>query len=235
MKKESDKITNSLGETLKESDLTKVSAGILESIIDEGLLEDGILKEIPILGSIIGLGKTVSSVKDYLFAKKIVGFLSGVANISQEKRNEIISKIDSDPNYKQTVGSKLLYIIDNSQDHLSSSLIAKLFVAFLNEELTYKEFCKASLILNNIDYFDLQEFLEIPDEAYGNNGTSGLGLEEVDNFFINAGLCSAETSTVTVEDQWDYKMSEKYVVEGGETIIHRTLIGAKIYEILNRT
>ena len=118
MKKESDKITNSLGETLKESDLTKVSAGILESIIDEGLLEDGILKEIPILGSIIGLGKTVSSVKDYLFAKKIVGFLSGVANISQEKRNEIISKIDSDPNYKQTVGSKfcLLYTSDAADE-----------------------------------------------------------------------------------------------------------------------
>lgn len=234
MNQNQDNLSNSLSKTLVESDLSNVTFDILESSVDASLLNDGFLREIPILSSIIGIGKTIISVQNYLFTKKIIAFLSGLSNISKEDRKEVISKINADPNYNQFVGSKLLFLIDNAQDHISARLISKLFVAFIEKKMTYKEFCKASLIINKIDYYDLEIFLNIPDEAYGGNGTEGSGLEEVDNFLINAGLCSAETSAVNVEDQDDWKMNEKYIVRGGETIIYRTLIGAKIYKILSK-
>lgn len=227
-----DKLSSSLGMTLVKSDLSGVTTNLLETILDGEIIEEGILRDIPIINSIIGLGKTVNSVQNFLFTKKILSFLTGLNNISVEKRNGIISKIDSDQKYNQSVGSKILFILDNAQDHISAKLIAKLFVAFIKEKLTYQEFCKASMIINKIDFYDLEVFLELPDEAYGNRGTEGLGLEEVDNFLIVAGLCSAETSEVSVEDQDDWKMNEKYKVSGGETIIYRTIIGTKIYEIL---
>ncbi len=228
-----DKLSSSLGTTLIESDLNNVSIDILETVLDSSLLNDGILKDIPIVSTLIGLGKTINSVQDYLFTKKLISFLSGLSNISIEKRREAISKINSDKMYNQSVGSKLLYIIDNAQDHISSNLISKLFVSFLEKELTYQEFCKASMIINRVDNYDLEYFLELNDDVYGKNGTEDLGLEEIDNFLINAGLCSAETSEVEVEDQDDWKMSQKYIVNGGKTIIYRTIIGTKIFKILN--
>ncbi|MEC7771806.1 MAG: hypothetical protein VX798_11525 [Bacteroidota bacterium] len=232
MEKNQDSLSDSLGKTLVESDLSDVTTDVLESLLDKGVFEDDLLKDIPIINSIIGLGKTVNSVQNYLFTKKILSFLNGLSKIGQGKRKEIISKIESDSKYNQTVGSKLLFILDNAQDHITDKLISKLFIAFIEEKLTYKEFCKSSMIINKTDYYDLQTFLQIPDKAYGKNGTEGLGLEEIDNFLINAGLCSAETSKVTVDDQDDWKQSNKFVVQGGETIIYRTLIGTKIYEIL---
>lgn len=69
-----------------------------------------------------------------------------------------------------------------------------------------KMYCVSSLIINKIDLYDLEIFLNISDEAYGKNGTQGMGLEEVDNFLINAGLCSAETNSVrTVPIAGEYK------------------------------
>ena len=234
MEKEQDNLSKSLGKTLVESDLSNVTSDILESVLDEGLLSEGILKDIPIISSLIGIGKTINSVQDYLFTKKIVSFLIGLSSIDKKERNEVISKINSDSKYKQSVGSKLLFILDNAQDHITSNLISKLFVAFIKGELTYKEFCKASLIINKVDYYDLEVFLNLDNSNYGRNGTEGSGLEEVDNFLINAGLCSAESGPVTIEDQDDWKAEEKYIVKGGETIIYRTLIGSKIHKILSK-
>ena len=173
MNQNQDNLSNSLSKTLVESDLSNVTFDILESSVDASLLNDGFLREIPILSSIIGIGKTIISVQNYLFTKKIIAFLSGLSNISKEDRKEVISKINADPNYNQFVGSKLLFLIDNAQDHISARLISKLFVAFIEKKMTYKEFCKASLIINKIDYYDLEIFLNIPDEAYGGNGTEG--------------------------------------------------------------
>jgi len=228
-----DKLSKSLGETLTSSDLTVVCAEMLENAIEDQLLNGDLLKEIPIIGSIIGIGKTTKSVADLLLTKKIMSFLGEVSDISPKKRLAMISKIDNSEKYNQTVGGKLLYIIDRAQDHVTSQLIGKLFSAFLKGKITYREFGKASIIINLIDYYDLQEFLELSDDAFMQNGTQGGGLEEVDNFFIAAGLCSAETSEVEVTDQYDKRAGSPYAVSGGETVIYRTGIGQKIYNVLS--
>ncbi|ABQ06587.1 MULTISPECIES: hypothetical protein [Flavobacterium] len=224
---------NSLGKTLLESDLSKVSTEVLEAVLDQHSGVEGILKDLPVIGAIIGAGKTILSVQNYLFTKKLLSFLKGLSEVDMEVRKDAVLRINSSKKYGQSVGSKLLHIINNAHDHVSSALIAKLFVAFIEEKLSYQEFCKASMIINRIDFYDLEEFLKLPDNAYGQNGTNGIGLEELDNFLINAGLCSAESNSVSVEDQDDWKSSEKYVVKGGETLIYRTSIGTKIYQILS--
>ena len=228
-----DNLSKSLGKTLATSDLTKVTAEVLESLIEEEFINSDIIKSIPIVNIIFGVGKTYNSVKDILFAQKLISFLSELSTIDFNRREEMIEKIDSDPNYNQKVGNKLLHIIDNSQDYLTSKYIGKIFAAFLREELSYPEFCKASLILNRIDYFDLQDFLKIPDEAYGQRGTENLGLEEIDNFFIISGLCTSETESPEIEKTQNNNYEEDYEISGGETRIYRTLIGRKIYDILN--
>ena len=226
-------LSKSLGKTLVESDLTEITTDVLETIIENEIIENDLIKSIPILNSIIGLGKTFKTINDFLFTQKLISFLSQISDIDITEREEIISKIDSNDKYNQKVGNKLLHIIDNSQDYITAKNIGKLFSSFLKNELTYPEFCKASLILNRIDYHDLEIFLQIPDEAYGRNGTENLGLEEVDNFFIISGLCSAESSRAEIEKNQNNFYEEAYEIIGGETIIFRTLIGEKIYNILN--
>jgi hypothetical protein len=227
-------LSKSLGKTLVESDLTEITTDVLETIIENEIIENDLIKSIPILNSIIGLGKTFKTISDFLFTQKLISFLSQISDIDKTDREEIISKIDSEEKYNNKVGNKLLHIIENSQDYITAKNIGKMFSSFLKNELTYSEFCKASLILNRIDYHDLEIFLQIPDEAYGRNGTENLGLEEVDNFFIISGLCSAESSRPEIEKNQNNFYEDAYEIVGGETIIFRTLIGEQIYNILNK-
>lgn len=50
-----------------------------------------------------------------------------------------------------------------------------------------------------------------------------------------SGLVELVSPDVMVRDQDDWKMSEKYIVEGSELSVHITDIGKKIREILKGT
>ncbi|MDZ7740301.1 MAG: hypothetical protein U5Q03_00655 [Bacteroidota bacterium] len=77
------KIESSLTETIRTSDLQKVSVDLAEILVDS-MINDGVFKDIPILGSIVGLGKTASTIKDTLFLKKIIHFLTELKGIPAE-------------------------------------------------------------------------------------------------------------------------------------------------------
>jgi hypothetical protein len=68
-------------------------------------------------GTVIGLGKTAMGIKESLFLKKIIYFISELENISATKRHEMFEKIDNSRKFRTKVGEKLLYIIDKCDDH----------------------------------------------------------------------------------------------------------------------
>jgi hypothetical protein len=68
---ELNKLSNSFCHTLKDSDLQNVTIGLAEVFADR-LIEEGIAKDIPIIGTVIGLGKASMGIKEILFLKKII-------------------------------------------------------------------------------------------------------------------------------------------------------------------
>jgi hypothetical protein len=227
-------LSNAFSETIKDTNLKEITVDISEILVDN-LLDDGILKDIPIIGTILKLGKFSLNVKEHLFIKKIIYFISELKEIPAKKRNEIISKIDDSTEFRIKIGEKLLYIIDKCEDHIESEYIAKFFKAFLNEKLTYSEFLRCSSILQNIFIEDFEYFInhKIPEKRYfyGDNGWNEYP-NEIDTNLINAGLLISEIGEINIRDQDDWKSSEKYVVEGGKEHVYITDIGAKIRAIL---
>jgi len=128
-------LAKSLDKTIKHTDLQNVTVDLSEVLIDS-LIDDGIAKDIPIIGTIVGLGKATLGIRDSLFLKKVIYFISEIKNIPANTRNQMIDKIDSSKEYKIKVGEKLLYIIDKCEDHQKSSIIARLFVGFIKGLLT---------------------------------------------------------------------------------------------------
>jgi len=151
--------SKSLEQTLKDSNLHNISINNVEVILD-GLLEDGIAKDIPIIGSVIGVGKVAVGIRETLFLKKIIYFISELSEIPQSKRKELIEEIDDSKKYRTKIGEKLLFIIDKCDDHDTAQIIAKLFAAFLREELTYDDFLRAVSIIENVFIQDLNWFVK---------------------------------------------------------------------------
>ena len=147
------KIETAVTETLRNEEFQSVTTDIAEAILDS-TLTDGLLKDIPGFSSIIGIAKTVFSVRDAMFVKKLIYFLTQLKDIPSHERKEMLDEIDSSKKYKIRVGEKLLFIIEKCQDTEKAEICGKLFKAFITGELNYDEFLRVS---------DCIEFVYIPD------------------------------------------------------------------------
>lgn len=229
-------LSKSFEHTLKDSNLQNVSISLAE-VLTDSLMEDGIAKQIPIIGTVVGLGKTAIGIKESLFLKKIIYFISEINNIPASKRQEMIDKIDTSGKFRIKVGEKLLYIIDKCDDHEESQIIACLFSSFLSGRISYDEFLRASHIISQVITEDLEWFIKEKWKEsnewkyrYGLRDDC-LTVEDAGNI-ASTGLVKIISPEVSVRDQDDHKMSDPYIVEGSELCVEISDIGKKISEVL---
>ncbi|EKF9810610.1 hypothetical protein [Vibrio cholerae] len=215
------KLPKSLEESLKKDDLSNLAIDLGEVGID-AILEGGVLRDIPILSSIVSGINVIGSVRDALFTKKLISFLSELSDVSVEQRRSMIESIDNSNEYKIKVGEKLIYIIEKAEDHYTSKIIAIFFSAFLVGEITYNQFLKISRI---IDSMFIGDFLEFASES-----SEPIDFDS-DNTFINTGLVDVYFEPVVVNDGNKYHEYDKYVTSGGASL-YVTRIGWLVRSVL---
>ena len=194
---------NVLVETIKSENLLDISSDIVEAIIDSNL-EDGILKDIPFIGSIINLNKGFLSIQDRIFTKKMLNFLYQLKDIPEDKRIKAIEKIDEDVEERIKVGEKIIYLIDKADDHIKAEFIGILFSEYVSENLSYEEFKKCSEIINKTYLDDLKWFLK--------SDYVRLSMEEASDL-IPSGLFDMPY-TITIENAESRYNDSPYVIEG---------------------
>ncbi len=217
-------LSNALTLALGDENLHALAIEPGEQILDS-LLTDGVARDIPVIGTIYGLCKVGSSVADRLFCKKLLHFLSGIADVPPKERATVISRIDGDGRYQIKVGEKLLYILDKADDHETARIVAYLFAAFLSGELLYGDFLRASRGVQNIMTVDLWRFVD--DE---NKGWDICDAQDL----LNTGFVAFDGTEIRVEDHYSVqsKDTQKYDVEGGELTASITELGEKVRTIL---
>ena len=146
-------LSKSLIQTIAESDLTKIGTDIAEISIDS-ILENGILKDFPIVGSLIGIWKTGVAVNDYRFLNKMMLFLQESSALSDEKRKKIIEDLD-DSEYQAEAGEKLIAIIDKLETGSKAKLLGKTLTLFGNNIITRDEFWRISFIIERLPMSDI--------------------------------------------------------------------------------
>lgn len=216
------KISNSFEETLKDSNLQNISIELIETVTDS-ILEDGLLKDLPIIGTLVGLSKTSFKINDLLFLKKIISFLSELDKITAVDRKKMIDKIDKSEKFRVKVGEKLLYIIDKCEDHENAKYVSILFTGFLEGDIDYPDFLRGSKLIDRIYIGDLLEFVK--------DDRMDLDSSELSDY-EGTGLYEIYAEDVSIRDQDDWRSTEKYIVEGGKTRGYITDIGAKIRKVL---
>jgi len=216
----------SLTETLVKSDLREVSTDIAESLIDS-TMNDGILKEIPILGTLVGISKTAGKVREALFLKKVVHFINEVKGVPPEQREKIIRKIDTSEKYRLKLGEKLMYILDKADDHEKSRLIGRLFKSFLLEEIDYDSFLRSSVVIDRSIPEDLYYFIDADWEQ--------LSIEEAGDY-INWGLFEIEPMRIEISQNHEPSRYDdegpRFAIKGGELNAKITFVGKTLRRVL---
>lgn len=180
-----------ISKIIKDNNLRDLLTDINEVVLDS-FLEDGIVKDIPILGVVskaINFGNTI---QERLYTKKLLTFLKQLENTKQEDREKEINEIDDNKNYKTKVGEKLLYIINEADDCEKAEYIGILFKHFLEQTLSYIDFIRCVDCINKTNIIDLNFFIkENFLESYINSN--------VENY-LNTGLITQEYKNPLNED-----------------------------------
>lgn len=221
----------SFSETIKKSNLSALTGEISEAFIDT-IINDGVLREIPLISSILGLNKAILTIKDRLFLKKIISFLNGIKQIDVKKRSKIINEINEGKDQKIKVGDKLIYILDKCDDHIIAQYIAQLFCGLLEERISYSDFLKGSKVIQTINLGDLEYFLNTSKTVFERTESAEEAPHEDDIPFINVGLIGFGTNNLRIRYNKNWDDSDKYSLEGGETTFYLTSIGKVIKENL---
>lgn len=155
-----DGIQKSLDDTLKHQDLRNLSFDLVELNIDE-LIKNETIKTLPIFKTFSAMISVGISIHDRLFLKKIVTFLFGINEISENDRASFIDKLDNSKKYRLKVAEKILYIIEKCDDSENSETISRLFKALVQKEINYEEFLALSSILVSMSGASISRFLNI--------------------------------------------------------------------------
>lgn len=189
----------------------------------DGILKEGLLKEIPVVNTLTACIKTGRTIKDFLFMKKVLSFLHGIKDVAPDKRAEMIDEIDSSDEYKIKVGEKILYILDSCEDYEKAGNIAFFFKVYLQGKISYDDFIRGSSIINRITTADLREFALSKENKIEDTTLMGAGLTYID--YYPPEFVKGETFYI---EQLEEGHEEPDKIEGGNIVIELTEIGRLI-------
>jgi len=152
-----DSIEIKLIDEVSQDNITNIGSDLGEIALDS-LFEDGVLKDIPVIGSITGLVKATINIREKIFAKKILKFLISLKDIPSEKRKAFVEEIDNEKGFKKKVGEAVIVLLEKIDDVNKAEILGNLFKAYVLNKLTYNDFVKISSALGNVNYSDLNLF-----------------------------------------------------------------------------
>lgn len=212
---ENNSLATSMQQTIEYGNLEFV--GDIGEIMIDAVLNDGVLKDVPILGTIVGVGKCIKNVYDIRFAKKLIAFLIPIKEVPSEKRLEAIQKWEKDENYRGKVGDTLLGMIERCDDTVKAVWLSKLFYELVLKNNYSRLFMRAEKTLSSLSVMDMQAFLNMSKQQM-------YHIKEEDSEpFIGSGLYQSPQIEPAKDDSLD--LSNKYC--------EPTEIGIWIYNVLN--
>lgn len=140
---------SSLSESM-ELTMDKGNLSVLKDLGEvaiDAVMDDGVLRDVPILSTVVGVGKCIRNVSDVLFAKKLIAFLYGLKDVDAKKREEAVAKWERDAKYRIHVGEALLNMINRCDDTQKAKWLSQLFFELVLKRGESELFMRAEKIL----------------------------------------------------------------------------------------
>ncbi|NTW55372.1 MAG: hypothetical protein HGB15_11615 [Chlorobaculum sp.] len=144
--------------SIKESDVIELLADFSELSIDQ-LLDEGLLKDIPWVGWIFKAKNIYHTLSDQSFLAKIMSFLLSLETIDNDDKVRFVNRIESDHNFKNQLGIKLLLVLEKIDDIEKPAMLSKVFCAFIKGYIDCDDFYALADAINNAYISDLKKLL----------------------------------------------------------------------------
>ena len=135
----------------------KDEIGELSEVLIDSVLEDGVLKELPVVGTIRGIIKVTKSLIHRNLLKQTLQFIKEFnrGTISEEKLVEYRKSIGQNNSKAEEEMGRVLLILYNTIDLEKSKMLANAFRNYIGGVINWSKFCEFSEIIRLIQLNDI--------------------------------------------------------------------------------
>lgn len=123
----------------------------------DAILKEGALKDIPIINTIVALAKTGVSISDRILINKIMKFLTPMSQLTEDERQEMIEKLETDPAYGRKVGEHLVELLDKIDSDQKPGMIAAVFIAYAKGEIDIDMLNRLNVATESLPSFEVHQ------------------------------------------------------------------------------
>jgi len=144
-----DQVSDSLITTITDRGAADLLGDATEAALDD-FLADGVLKNVPIVGSLMKIAKVGVGISDYLFLKKVARFLHELNDVTDEERHEFLGRLQVDDEHRREVGETLMLLLDRIDDMNKATLLARGFKAYLQGRIDQDTFRRIGFAIDTL-------------------------------------------------------------------------------------
>lgn len=200
------------------SSLTEEVSGIAGEYLELGLdalVEDGLFKDIPIVSTAVAVYRIGKSIREKHHVAKLISFLNEINNgiTDAEKREEYREKFASNEKFRNQELEYILILTDRYIGFDKPKMLAKLYLAYLNEIINWITFIKYAECIDRFLPGDqlVLDSTEIEKAQYNDNYDAVSRLEAL-------GLIGRKVEVVPIyheqEQNLELKNSDEYTLTG---------------------
>lgn len=156
---EENSLSIAFSDSLKEDTVTCINE--LAEVGLDAIIDDGILKDIPLLSTAISMYKIGNRINDRHNIKKLAFFLNEINNriANEEKRAKYRQKIQENAKFRNQELEYILVLIDRYISYDKPKMLAKLYLAYLDDTIIWEELTMYSEIIDRLLLSDYRMFI----------------------------------------------------------------------------
>ena len=167
----------SLALSFSDSLASNITDGIGE-IVEVGLdtiMDEGILKEIPIVSTAISLYRFGDSIRERHHLKKLAVFIDQIRRScpTEAKRQAYQEKFTSDAKFRNQELEYILILIDRFVSYDKPRMLARLYLAYLEGTIMWEEFTMYSEVVDRFLFLDCRTLTTESDRIIVPHNTGG--------------------------------------------------------------
>lgn len=169
-------LSGSFGESLKENSIDIVSDYIELGL--DSVLEDGLLKDVPIASTVVALYKIGNSFKERHNLKKLYIFINEINKgiVNEDKLHEYKEKFQANDKYRNQEIEYLLVLLDRYVNYDKPQMLAKLYLAYLDGFIVWEELTMYAEVIDRFLLLDRNTLVSNSEEfiTYHNIGAESI-------------------------------------------------------------
>jgi hypothetical protein len=106
----------------------------------DALLDEGVLKNAPMLGTVVRICTMTKTIRDRLFVRKVWNFLRACPTFDDLEKLGFVREHLDDPHKAKKLGNAIVLMLDKLDDLEKTELLAKMFGALVRKHIDYSDF-----------------------------------------------------------------------------------------------